>query len=391
LIRRHFFLAAALAVVILMIVVGALRLLAPAKTEGGPGAGGPGGGAAGRATTVTAITVGSQAFADHIEVLGVAKGRESVTITSNTAELVTAVRFRDGEHVKAGQVLVELKATEEDAGVAQAQAALVKAQNDWQRWDTLAQKGIAPRATADQYKSTLDQATASLAAARSRKLDRVIRAPFAGVVGLSDVAPGALISPGAAIVSLDDLSMIRVDFDVPERYLPVLKPGLVITAHPDAYPGQTFTGRISIIDSRVDQTTRAVKARAEFPNPDGSLKPGMMLRVAIDQGQRTSQAVPEAAVQFEGDQPYVFVITDRGGGKLIAEQRPVTIGARENGVIEIRDGLKPGERIVADGVNRIQANRPIRLVGAGKGGGQSAGQGGGGHPGGGKGPPGGGQ
>ena len=233
------------------------------------------------------------------------------------------------------------------------------------RWDTLAQQGIAPRATADQYKSTLDQAKASLAGAKSRKLDRVIRAPFAGVVGLSDVAPGALIAPGAAIVSLDDLTVIRVDFDVPERYLPVLHDGMTISAHPDAYPDKTFGGRISMLDSRVDQTTRAIKARAEFANGEGALRPGMMMRIAVDQGQRTAVAVPEAAVQFESDQPYVFVIVDRGGGKLIAEQRPIVIGAREGGVIEVRDGLKAGEKIVADGVNRIQANRPVRLVGAG--------------------------
>ena len=361
-----------------MIVVGGIRLLAPAKTDQPGGAAGQGGAAA-RATAVSGYTVGQDTFADHIEVLGVAKGRESVTITSNTSELVTAVRFHDGQRVSAGQVLVELKATEEDAGVAEAQANLIKAQNDYVRWNTLAEKGIAPRATADQYRATLDSAKALLAAAKSRKLDRVIRAPFAGVVGLTDVAPGALIAPGAAIVSLDDLSVIRVDFDVPDRYLSVLKEGLAISAHPDAYPGQTFTGRIAKLDSRVDQTTRALKARAEFPNPDGTLRPGMMLRVSVDQGQRTSVAVPEAAVQFEADQPFVFVITDRGGGKLIAEQRPVVIGARERGLIEIRDGLKPGERIVADGVNRIQANRPIRIVGAGKGeGGKGEGGGGGG-------------
>jgi membrane fusion protein (multidrug efflux system) len=359
-IRRHFFLVAAVVAVLLMLLVGGLKLAFGGKAQGlgGPGAGG-------RATAVSQIVVQQRTFTDRVEVLGVAKGRQSVTITAaNTAELITAVHFSDGQYVSKGQVLVELKADQENAGIAQQQAQLAQAEREYQRWKTLAEKGIAPRATVEQYMAARDTAKAVLASASAQKLDKVIRAPFSGRVGISDIAPGALISPGTAIVTLDDVSLIRVDFSVPDRYLPVLREGLTITAQPDALPGEVFTGRIAQIDTRIDPTTRALKARAEFPNADGRLKPGMLIKVGIDQGQRQAVAVPEAAIQFEGTQASVFLIAQGPKGQ-IARRTTVQTGLSSGGYIEIVSGLKAGDKIVADGLNRVQDGAS---VGGGKGG-----------------------
>ncbi len=367
-IRRHFFLVVAATLLVALIIGGAIKL---ATAEPKPGPGGPGGG--GRAAAVSQAVVGSRPFLDRIEVLGVAKGRNSVTITSNTTELVTAVRFRDGQRVSQGQVLVELKAGEEDAGLIEAAARLTQAERDYARWKSLADQGIAPRATAEQYLAALETARAGVKAANARKLDRVIRAPFSGVVGLTDVAPGSLISPGAPIVSLDDLSVVRVDFRIPDRYLPVLGEGAAIVARPDAYPNEAFNGRIARLDSRIDAATRAITARAEFPNAGGRIKPGMLMRVSISHGARDVLAVPEAAVQFEGDQAYVFVITPRGQGTA-ARKQAVDTGASQDGFVEIRGGLRAGEKIVADGLNRIQDGQPVRAGGGklGAAGGQRA-------------------
>jgi membrane fusion protein (multidrug efflux system) len=365
-IRRHFFLVAAVVAVLLMLVVGGVKLAFGGKA---PGQGGPGGGG-GRVTAVSQIVVQPRTFTDRVEVLGVAKGRQSVTITSNTAELITAVHFSDGQAVSKGQVLVELKGDQEDAGIAQAQAQLAQADREYQRWKTLAEKGIAPRASADQYLAARDTARAALASASAQKLDKVIRAPFSGRVGISDIAPGALISPGTPIVSLDDVSLIRVDFSVPDRYLPILREGLTITAEPDARPGEVFTGRIAQIDTRIDPATRALKARAEFSNSDGRLKPGMLIKVGIDQGQRQAVAVPEAAIQFEGTQASVFLIV-KGPKGQIARRTTVQTGLSSDGYVEIVSGLKAGDRIVADGLNRVQDGA---TVGGGDGrGGQKAG------------------
>jgi membrane fusion protein, multidrug efflux system len=387
-------------------------------------------------------------FADRVEVLGVAKGRESVTLTSNNTEMVTAVRFRPGQRVSRGQVLLELKVDEEDAQIIQAQATVAQAKSDADRWKTLADRGVAPRATAEQYQTAYRNAQALLSAAQARRGDRVIRAPFSGVVGLSDVAPGTLISPGTAIATLDDTSVIRVDFDVPDRFLSIIHEGMAITAKTDAYPDQVHRGVIARIDTRVDERTRAVKARAEFRNDGGKLKPGMLMRVGVERGNRVSMAVPEAAVQYSSEQSFVYVITPRsaqaggapqgagapgpapqaqagpgpggqpgqrggrpgggappcaaivaaagaqqggpaaqgpggapqgkapatgqaaqpgapGGGRrgggvpATAEQRPVLAGLIENGFVEIKEGLRPGEFVVADGLNKLQPGQPV--------------------------------
>lgn len=356
-IRRHFFLVAAAAFLVLMLLGGGLKLLAGDKgpqAQGGPGGGGP-------TPSVSQVVAVQRPFTERIEVLGVAKGRQSVTITSDSTELVTAVRFRDGQAVSRGQVLVELKATEQDAGVAEARARLDQAQRDYERWKTLADRGVAPKATAEQYRAAYETARAALNAAQARKLDRVIRAPFSGVVGLSDVAPGALIAPGSPIVSLDDLSVIRVDFDVPDRYVSVLRPGSPISARPDAYPDTVLSGRIAELDTRVNTTTRAIRARAEFPNGGRLIKPGMMVRVGVEHGARTGVAVPEPAVQYEADQAYVFVIA-QGPRGLAARKRPVVAGVNDGGFVEILSGLQAGEKVVADGLNRVQDGRPVRIA-----------------------------
>ncbi|KRA73989.1 hemolysin secretion protein D [Caulobacter sp. Root656] len=368
-IRRHFFLVGAVVAVLLMLLVGGLKLAFGGKATGQGGAAG-----GGRATPVSQVVAQPRAFTDRIEVLGVAKGRQSVTLTSNTAELITAVHFRDGQTVTKGQVLVELKADQETAGIAEAQAQLAQAEREYTRWKTLADRGIAPRASAEQYMAARDTARAALAAASAQKLDKVIRAPFSGRVGISDIAPGTLISPGTPIVSLDDVSLIRVDFSVPDRYLPILREGLTITAKPDALPGESFTGRIAQIDTRIDPTTRALKARAEFPNADGRLKPGMLIKVGIAQGQRQAVAVPEAAVQFEGSQASVFLIT-KGPKGLVARRASVQTGIDADGFIEITSGLKAGDKLVGDGLNRVQDGAPVNAGGGKPQAGPQAGQG----------------
>ena len=371
-IRKHFFLAGALCVLLLMVVAGGAKLAAGNSKAGGgdPGAAqapGPakaakgGGSGPGAGPSVTPAAAQLRSFTDRLAVLGVAKGRQSVTLSSNTAELVTGVRFHDGQTVSKGQVLVDLKAREQDAGVAQAQAALDLARTTYDRWKKLHDQGWASKASIDQYKAALVQAEATLAQAKSRQADRAIRAPFAGVVGLSDIAPGALINPGTPIVSLDDLAVIRVDFDIPDRFISSLKPGQELAATTDAYPKEQFHGVVARLDTRVNEQTRALRARAEFPNPGGRLRPGMLIKVAIDQGVRQALAVPEAAVQFSSDQAFVYVIANVDG-RMIAQQRTVLAGVDEGGFIEIKDGLRPGELVVGDGMNRVQPNQPVKLL-----------------------------
>ena len=373
-IKRHFFIVAAAVLLGLMVLAAVLRIAFAGDEKGGGGPGGPGGPGGGRGggQAVAAATIAPRDFSDTIQVLGVARGRRSVNITSSTTELITRVLFTDGQRVAAGTSLVELQAREEDAGIIEARARVAGAQREYDRYRELAERGIAPRVTAEQAETALETARASLTAAQARRGDRMIRAPFAGVMGLTTVTAGTLINPGAVIATLDDTSVIRVDFPLPERYLGTLRSGTPITATSDAFPGQSFGGRIALIDTRVNEQTRAATARAEFANPGGRIRPGMLMRVSVRQGARTVAAAPEAAVQYEGQRAYVFRIA-RGERGTTAQRVEIEPGAVENGFVEILSGVEAGDRIVGTGLNRIQPGAPIRVAGEGGGRGQAAG------------------
>jgi membrane fusion protein (multidrug efflux system) len=367
-IKRHFFIIVAAGLLVLMVLAVLLRMALAGDEKAGGGRGGPGGGR-GQAVSETVAT--PREFSDEIRVLGVARGRRSVNITSSTSQLITRVLFTDGQRVAAGTPLVELQAREEDAGIIEARARLDQAQRQYDRFQTLADRGIAPRVTAEDAETALASARASLAAAQARRGDRVIRAPFAGVLGLSSVTAGTYISPGSVITTLDDIDVVRVDFPVPERYLGVLRTGTPITANIDAYGEETFSGRIALIDTRVNEQTRAVTARAEIPNPGARIRPGMAVRVGIQQGVRTAPAVPEGAVQYEGEGAFVYRIASGEQGS-VAQRVEVDTGAVEGGFVEILSGLDAGDRVVASGLNRIQPGAPVTVAGQGQGQGRPA-------------------
>ncbi|WP_313105786.1 efflux RND transporter periplasmic adaptor subunit [Brevundimonas sp.] len=371
--KRHFFIIAAACLVGLMVLAAVLKITLADDNKGGaggPGRGGPGGG---RGQAVAEAVATPREFADQIRVLGVARSKRSVNITSNTTELITRVMFTDGQRVAAGAPLVELQAREEDADLIQARAQLAQAQREYDRFKILAERGVAPRVTAEQAETALQSARAAVAASEARRGDRVLRAPFAGVLGLTTVTPGTLISPGSVITTLDDTSAIRVDFPLPERYLGVLQVGTPLIATADAYAGESFNGRIALLDTRVNEQTRAVIARAEFANPGARIRPGMMMRVAVQQGRRQSLSVPEAAVQYEGQGAFVYRIA-RGEKGTTAQRVEVQTGAVEGGFVEILSGLDNNDRVVASGLNRIQPGAPVTVGGGGdkKGGARAA-------------------
>ncbi len=362
-IKRHFFLVAAAILLGLMVVAVVLRM-AFADDEKGGGAGGRGGPGGGRGQSVSEAVAAPREFSDRIRVLGVARGRRSVNITSSTSELITRVMFTDGQRVAAGTPLVQLQAREEDAAIAEARAQVARARTQYERYKTLSDRGFASAAMVEQYETELESARASLAAANARAGDRTIRAPFSGVLGLSTVTAGTLVNPGAVIATLDDIDVVRVDFPIPERYLAVLRPGTAITATIDAYGDEVFTGRIALIDTRVNEATRSITARAEIANPGARIRPGMAVRVAVQQGVRQGIAVPEAAVQYEGDGAFVYRIANSERGAT-AQRVVVETGAVEGGFVEILSGLSNGDRVVGSGLNRIQPNAPVRVGGAG--------------------------
>jgi len=222
----------------------------PPAAAGGPVAK-PGGGR-GEVPLVEAAMVDERQFADVVQALGTAQARESIIVAAKVTDVIRSIAFDSGDRVAKGQVLVVLSSVEQQADLDEARAALASAERDFIRFKDLGEKGFTPKARLDQAQAAYDQAKARVAAQESRMADRVIRAPFAGVMGLRSASPGALVRPGDAIATLDDVSTIKLDFDVPEVHLTKLKPGAALSAVTAAYPGQEFMGKINDVYSRVD-------------------------------------------------------------------------------------------------------------------------------------------
>lgn len=299
---------------------------------------------------------------DRTEALGTLRANESVVITAKVTESISALHFDDGQQVARGDLLVEMTSSAEHALVEEASARVAEAQRQYDRIAPLAASGSAAAAQLDERRRDLDTARAALLALEARLADRLIKAPFAGVVGLRDVSLGTLVTPGQRITTLDDLSIMKLDFPVPSSLLATLVPGLAIEARTSAFPDRGFDGTVSAVDSRVDPVTRAVQVRALIPNPDGLLRPGMLMRVDLLRNPRDALVVPESALLQRGKTHYVMRIEETGGDEPRAERRQVQIGARRPGLVEITAGLARDDRVITHGADKARPGEPVTVL-----------------------------
>ncbi|MGF1642943.1 MAG: efflux RND transporter periplasmic adaptor subunit [Thiotrichales bacterium] len=290
-------------------------------------------------------------FDDRVEALGTLRANEMVALTANVTETVAAIRFDDGERVAAGDVLVELNSSEQRALLAEAKATVDEARAQFERVRPLAAQGTAAQSLLDERRREWDTARARLVAIESRLAERQIRAPFAGVVGLRNISVGALVRPGDLITTLDDDSVMKLEFSVPSTYLETLRPDLPISARARAFGAKTFEGVVSSIDSRVDPVTRSVVVRARVPNPDRALRPGMLMSVELRKAPRDAVVVPETALVPLGRGNFVFVV--EAPGDRVA-RREVRIGSRRTGEVEIAHGVESGAKVVIHGTLRLR-------------------------------------
>ncbi len=346
---RYFFLIIVCGVIIAAAVTGVL-IYQSRETESARRGGGP--------VPVVVAPVRTETFVDRIEALGTAQSNEFVSITAQVTETVREVRFEDGQTVSRGDILAELTDEEEGAELAEARATLLEADQQLERIADLVERGNATQARLDQAVSVRDQARARVRAIEARLSDRLIRAPFDGLLGLRTVSPGTLVTPGTVITTLDAIDPIKLDFSVPETFFAAVRPGLEVTALADAYPDETFSGRITAVDTRLDAVTRSFLARAEIPNGDLRLRPGMLLRVEIEKNARQSLMVPEEAIVPLDTRVFVFRVT----GENTVDRVQVEVGARRPGAVEILSGLEAGDRVVVQGTNRVRPGAPVRVL-----------------------------
>jgi membrane fusion protein (multidrug efflux system) len=239
---------------------------------------------------------------------------------------------------------------EEHALIAEGWARVGEAKRQFDRVNALASQRSAAQSLLDTSRRDLDTARAALVAIESRLADRLVKAPFDGVLGLRSISVGNLVMPGDPIVTLDDVAAMKLDFSVPSIYLADLKPGLAVTARAPEYVDLRFSGEVTGVDSRIDPVTRSIQVRALIPNPDGRLKPGLLMQVVLARNPRETLVVPESALLQQGQDHFVMRVT---AGNT-AERVQVQIGARRIGEVEVTAGLQAGDRVITHGADKVR-------------------------------------
>jgi len=309
---------------------------------------------------VIVAEVKSVPFEDRIEALGTLRANESVLLTASVTETLTALHFNDGDRVEQGMVLAEMTSAEEHAQYEEAKALVAEAQRQYRRVMSLESQGTAAKSLLDERQREWQTAKARLIAIESRLADRLIKAPFSGVVGLRNISVGALVEPGDPITTLDDDSVMKLDLGVPSVYLAALRPGMPIVANTRAFGERAFHGEVSGIDSRVDPVTRAVQVRALIPNPERLLKPGMLMQVVLRNRLRDTLVIPEAALMPFGRDQFVLRVVPDGEGYQ-AVKRPIRIGSRRPGEVEVLEGLQAGDRVITHGGIQVRPGQAVSI------------------------------
>ncbi|WP_077286270.1 efflux RND transporter periplasmic adaptor subunit [Cognaticolwellia aestuarii] len=311
-----------------------------------------------RVVSVKTVVIALADFKDAVEAIGTSRANEQVLITSKYSDLVDDISFQDGDTVKKGDILVRLNSQEEAAKVKELQANLAESVAQLNRFQDLFDKKATSKSLVDQQEAKTKAIAAQLLSAKIKLDDLTIKAPFSGVLGFREISLGALVDVGDVITSLDDLSIIKVDFSIPERYLNTIAVGQRIEATNTAYQSEVFIGKVSSIDSRIDPVTRTLKVRAEISNGDHKLRAGMLLNLQVVRNVEKVLQLPESAVIPIEDEHFVFVIED---GKAV--KKSFKIGRRYHGFVEVLSGLDNNSEVVIEGALKLSNGTAVNVLG----------------------------
>ncbi|MFQ3622081.1 MAG: efflux RND transporter periplasmic adaptor subunit [Acetobacteraceae bacterium] len=326
--------------------------------HGANAARGPGGPPGGFAVPVQAEPVTVSRLAEEVLAIGTLRSNESVQLRPEVAGRVVAFGFEEGGVVRKGDVLVVLDDSVPRAELARAEAELALARANAQRADELYARGAGSAAARDQATAALRSATASVELSRARLAKYRLTAPFDGIVGLRRVSPGAFVDVGAEIVNLESIDPIKLDFRVPEILLSRIAVGQALLVSVDAFPGRAFAGRVVALDPALDPVGRSIAVRADLPNPEGLLRPGLFARVTLTLREEPEAIlVPETAVvPFAGRTLVMKVVEGR------AAPQPVRLGLRRDGKVQVLEGLAPGDVVVTAGQMKLQPGAAVAVL-----------------------------
>lgn len=307
---------------------------------------------------VEAQRVTAASIANEVAAIGSIKSNESVVIRPEIAGIVVKIGFDEGSEVTKGQLLISLDDSIYQAELRQAEAELQLAQRTYDRANDLFEQKVGPAQTRDEALARLTSATAALELAKVRQEKTRITAPFSGVIGLRQASIGTYVTPGQAIVNLEDIDPVKIDFNLAERYLSALRVGQGVSVRVDPYPDRMFPGTIYAIDPQLDVNGRSIAVRARADNHERLLRPGLFARVKVAlEVKEAAIMIPEEAIVPRGAERFVFKIVD---GKAVRTE--VETGMRLEGKVEIVKGLSTDDVVVTAGHQKLRDGMPVTQV-----------------------------
>lgn len=283
-----------------------------------------------------------------------------MVVSPEVAGKVDKIAVKANQEVSQGQLLIQLNDDKAKAALAEAKAYLKDEQRKLKEFTRLAKRNAITQTEIDAQKASVEIAQARLDAANADIRDLHISAPFAGTVGFIDFSVGKMVSVGAELLTLDDLAVMRLDLQIPERYLSQLATGMNVTATTSAWGNKTFEGKVVGIDSRINQETLNLRVRIHFDNPSRLLKPGMLVAANIDFPPLEAPIIPVQALEYSGTKRYVYVV----GDDAKAKRTEVILGARVGNQVVIEQGLEIGQKIVVQGIVNMRDGSSVAELGA---------------------------
>lgn len=298
--------------------------------------------------TVPVVTgiVEQHELSQSLSLIGKLDAEQSVFIAPQIAGKIKSIRVNTEQEIDQGQILVQLDDAKAQAALAEAAAYLADEKRKLKEFQKLIDQNAITKTEIDAQKASVDMASARLAAAQADLDYHYLSAPFSGTAGLIDFSQGKMVSAGTELLTLDDLSSMRLDLQVPENYLSQLSVGMSVSANSRAWPQKEFIGKVTAIDSRVNQDTLNLRVRVQFDNPAHQLKPGMMMSATLLFPSIAEPVIPVQALEYSGTNRFVYVIGEDG----IAKRTKVTLGARVEDQVLISQGLTIGDKVVVQGL-----------------------------------------
>ncbi len=315
---------------------------------------------------VTSIVVKREQWPATTAVIGTMEAVQGVMVSADLPGTVDRINFDSGKAVREGDVLVELDTRQERAQLASLEAQRDLAKVNFARMEQLVKQGVISRMEYDQATASQRQTEANVGEIRATIQRKTIRAPFSGVLGIRKVNLGQYLSAGSAIVQLQALNPIYVNFGLPQQALGQVRVGRNLRVTSEDLVGKAFTGRVTALDSVVDQATRNVQVQATLANPEGKLHPGMFVQVEVVQGEsRPVITLPASAISYAPYGDSVFVITDlkdpKGQTYRGVRQQFVKLEGSRGDQVAVISGLNPGDEVVTSGVFKLRNGAAVQV------------------------------